>query len=372
MSLLARVPLHREGLSVLDRPVIESGELSAALFRYDSGVEAIRLRNGRGEIVVLPWMGQMVWNARFDGVDLAMRSGFAEPLPADTIAGTYGCLAFHSGLLRNGVPAPGDDHAAHGEFPCARMRRAWIELVEEEGLRALRLVSEREHVVGFGPHYLAHPAITLPAGEGRFSMELEVRNRSGSPMELMYMAHVNFAFVADGRIVQPAPFDAAHVAVRRAVPAHVRPDPAYLATIDAFAADPAPSETLRATGTYDPEQVFYLHGLGTDGSDRTALMLRRPGGDAFALDYAPAAFGHLVRWILEGPDQGVAGFALPSTCEPEGYGAEKRKGNVRLLPPGGSARFSVRLGHLNAAEADREAARIAAMTSSPLPGTLPS
>jgi len=36
---------------------------------------------------------------------------------ARTIAETYGCFAFHSGLLRNGVPGPEDDHPAHGEFP---------------------------------------------------------------------------------------------------------------------------------------------------------------------------------------------------------------------------------------------------------------
>jgi hypothetical protein len=351
VRVLARIPLHRDGLSGTDRSVIEAGTLSASLFRYDSGIEALRLRNGRGELVVLPWFGQMIWSATFDGVDLSMRSGFTEPLPADTIAGTYGCFAFHSGLLRNGVPTAEDDHAAHGEFPCARMRGAWLELLDEAGALALRVVSEREHVVGFGPHYRAHPAVTLRENSGRFDIALDVENRSGLPMELMYMCHVNFAFVPGGRIVQAAPFTPERTVVRRAVPGHVRPNPSFLSLIDSLAERPERMETLSEPASYDPEQVFYVRGLGTDANGRTTLMLRRPEGDAFSLCYAPAEFPHLVRWILEGPDQGVAAFALPSTCEPEGHAAELRKGNVRILPPRGRARFSLTLGYLDAAEA---------------------
>ena len=41
--------------------------------------------------------------------------------------------------------------------------------------------------------------------------------------------------------------------------------------------------------------------------------------------------------------------ALPSTCEPEGYTAELRKGNVQGLAPGEERRFPVRLGWLDRA-----------------------
>ena len=362
MRRLATVPLHRDGLHASDRPVLDAGGLSAALFRYPSGIEALRLRNRRGELVVLPWLGQMIWDARFDGVDLAMRSGFDMPLPAGAIAGTYGCFAFHSGLLRNGVPSAEDDHPAHGEFPCAAMRSACLELLEQDGVLSLRVTSERDHVVAFGPHYRAHPSVTLHADSALFDLALSIENRSGRPMELMYMAHVNFAFVEGGRIVQPAPFRPDTVSVRRAVPAHVRPNADYLDLIDELAEHPARMEVLDQPDRYDPEQVFYVSGLGTDPAGRTALMLRRPEGDGFVLDYVPAEFPHCVRWIMNNPDAGVAAFALPSTCQPEGYAAERRKGHVRLLPPHGSTRFALTLGHLDAAEADRMAARIAALT----------
>jgi hypothetical protein len=118
-------------------------------------------------------------------------------------------------------------------------------------------------------------------------------------------------------------------------------------------------ETLSEPEAYDPEQVFYLRGLRTDPAGQTHLMLRRPEGDGFAVSYRPADFPHTARWVLYGPDQQVAALALPATCEPEGYLAEARKGNVRTLPPGGRAEFTVRTGYLDRAEAARMQDRIA-------------
>jgi hypothetical protein len=180
-------------------------------------------------------------------------------------------------------------------------------------------------------------------------------------MELMYMCHVNFAFVPGGRCVQPAPFTPERTAVRHAVPAHVQPNPGYLDLIEDLARNPARMETLSEPELYDPEQVFYLHGLGTDATGDTHLMLTRPEGDGFAMSYAPASFPHTVRWVLNDPDQKVAAFALPSTCQPEGYTAEKRKGHVRLLPPHGATDFSVRAGYLDHDAAARMGAHISSL-----------
>ncbi|MCG7361063.1 aldose 1-epimerase family protein [Roseomonas sp. ACRSG] len=352
--MAATIPLYPE----VTGEVLRAGELSATLFRFHTGIPGLRLRNSRGEVVVLPWMGGMIWSARFDGVELAMSSGFDAPRPATTIAETYGCFAFHSGLLRNGVPAPEDSHAAHGEFPCAPMDRAWLEFGEDANGSFLRVVSAREYVMGFGSHYQAHPSLALRPGATLFDIGLNIRNLSGKPMELMYMCHVNFAFVPGGRCLQPAPFTPDRTAVRHAVPAHVQPNPAYLALIEDLARNPARMEALDEPELYDPEQVFYLHGLGTDAKGETHLMLARPEGDGFAMSYAPADFPHTVRWILHDPDQQVAAFALPSTCQPEGYAAEKRKGHVRLLPPGAQAGFSVRAGYLDQEAAHKTAALI--------------
>jgi hypothetical protein len=114
-----RVALQRPAFGDREKEAVAAKGLTASLFRYSTGVNAIRLSNARGDVVALPYMGQMVWSATFDGVPLEMQSVFPAPRPAKTIVETYGCLAYHAGLLRNGVPAAGDNHAVHGEAPCA-------------------------------------------------------------------------------------------------------------------------------------------------------------------------------------------------------------------------------------------------------------
>lgn len=332
------------------RAAIGGGALRAEARRTARGVEILRLSNDAGWVDVLPFLGAMVWDARFGGgPNLRMAGKFDEPRPASGILGTYGCLLFHAGLLRNGCPGPEDAHPLHGEAPCAPMDEAELELGEDAEGPSLRLVCRREHAEGFGPRYLAAPSVTVRPGATVFGVEMAVRNLARRPMDLMYMAHANFAFVPGARVLQPVPWTPDRIRVRTAVPAHVRPTPDYLARLEALAREPGRLAALDPA-LCDPEQVFYLRGpFATDGAGWARSALRRPEGDGFVLEHRPADFPHLVRWLLHDPDERVAAFALPSTCEPEGYTAESRKGNVQSLAPGDERRFPVRLGWLDRA-----------------------
>jgi hypothetical protein len=109
---------------------------------------------------------------------------------------------------------------------------------------------------------------------------------------------------------------------------------------------------------YDPEQVFYIKGLKRAPDGLVHFKLLRREGDAFAIAWNPEAMPHAIRWILDNGDQRVAAFAMPATCEPEGYTAEKRKGNVRVLPSGEMARFVTRIGYFDKASAGSAARSI--------------
>ncbi len=343
-----------------EKTLLTMGPVTVRAFRYASGVEALRFLNPRGEVIVLPYLGQMVWRAAMGGVELGMASPFAEPRPAPDILGTYGCLAYHSGLLRNGVPGPEDTHPVHGEFPTLPMDEAFLVLGHEGGSAAVRLESEVTYLRAFGPHYRARAHFAF--GEDTlFEMGIEVENRAPRPMDLMYMCHVNFAFVPNGEILQPVPFTPERTVLRRAIPAHVRPHPAYLARLEEWAQAPEKLARLDPLYPYDPEIVFYLRDMPADADGLTHALLRRPEGDAFALSYDPRALPFAVRWLYADGATAVAAFLLPATCEPEGYTAEKRKGHVRELAPGARASFRVRLGYLDPGRAAEYAARVAAL-----------
>ena len=345
------IALDRSFFSSLPRRLWRRGELSATLFKYETGVEALRLANARGVVEVLPYMGQMIWRAQFDGVELAMQSMFAAPRPASGVVETYGCLCYHAGLLRNGVPTAADDHALHGEFPCLPMDSARLEIGEDEGGAYVALVSTRDYAMGFGAHYLAEPRVTLREGATQFDVAMEVSNLSAAPMDLMYICHANFAFVENARIVQPAPFTPEHVVTRTAIPGHVRPTADYRALLADLAQNPARMETLAEPERYDPEQVFYIKKLQRGADGRAHFLYQRPQGDGFTVAYDPQQMPHAIRWVLANSDQRTCAFAMPGTCEPEGFAAESAKGHVRQLAGGARVAFVTQLGY-----ADRDAA----------------
>lgn len=343
-----RVALCPAQFAGAEKLLLESADFRVSAWTYPSGVLALALENQRGRLVVLPYQGQMIWSAVFDGCDLTMRNMFSQPRPSPTVIGTYGCFMFHSGLLRNGCPGPDDDHPLHGEMPCAAMDNAWLEIGEDGEGAYLRLGGDYEYVRGFGDHYQARPSVTLRPDSALFDIGMQVTNLAGKPMELMYMAHMNYAYVPGGRFVEPLGVE--RIRVRSSVPAHVRPTPQWSAYMEELTQDPSRLQILDTPELYDPEIVCFFDNVRADGDGNAHFLLEHPQGPAFYTRYRPDQFDHAARWILHNPDQQVAAFILPATCEPEGYRAESVKGNVRSLAAGESAQFSVTTGYLSAAE----------------------
>ena len=354
----AHFALPRASFGEKAREAVSFGGLQAHVFRYDTGVEAIRLSHARGHVVVLPFMGQIVWSAAFDGVELAMQSMFAEPRPAKTIVETYGCLAYHAGILRLGVPGLEDDHALHGEAPCATMDTAGVSCGTDARGAWIAVTGQREYAMGFGAHYSSRPQVILREGETGCEIVMAVENLSSAPMDLMYMCHVNFAFAEGARIVQSVPFTTDHVIGRTAIPSHVSVSDEYRARMADFAQNPARMERLNEPERYNPEQVVYVVGQKTGADGLTRYLMQRQEGDAFAIAWNPEIMNKTIRWVLANSDQRVAAFAMPATCEPEGYTAEKRKGNVRQLAGGASVRFATQVSYVDKANAAAKRAEV--------------
>ena len=88
-------------------------------------------------------------------------------------------------------------------------------------------MGEYRHTVAFSTNYAARPLAKLYAGASRCTVTLTVENLKKTSMELMYMAHVNFRPVDNGRLVYSAPCTPEHVRVRKSIPSHVKPGPGY-------------------------------------------------------------------------------------------------------------------------------------------------
>lgn len=342
------LPLHRELFTETERVVCRSAEWTLTARRYRTGVESLTLRNTRGHLEVLPFLGQIIWDAVFDGESLRMTSMFDEPRKVSRIAETYGCFAFHSGLLAAGCPSPEDDHELHGEFACAEMESAQLVIAED----AVTLRSHHEHVMGFGHRYRATPAVTMRAGSALFDIDLEVTNLSAhASMPLQYMCHLNYRFLEDATMTQSLPPDA--LRLRDTVPAHVTPTPHWERLNERLRSGEISPDSLAEAQDFDPEIVHFVDELPSGGGPLTFRMANSEAFE-FLTRFDAAQFPTATRWILSNPDQQVAAFVLPGTSRPEGRLAAERRGTLLHLAAGESTRYSVTTGLVAAHEKESQ------------------
>ncbi len=124
MNIMTRIHLQEAVFTEKENVLVESGELSASVFRYDTGVCGLRLKNSRGELVLLPFQGQQIWRCEFEGRNLTMKSMFTQPVSTTDFLATYGAFFVHCGVTAMGVPSPDDSHPLHGELPNAAYQQA--------------------------------------------------------------------------------------------------------------------------------------------------------------------------------------------------------------------------------------------------------
>ena len=149
------VKVYSSQFEAKERQFIEKGELVASLFRFESGVCAMRLKNSLGELVVLPFQGQQIWSTVFRGRNLCMRSMFTQPYPTRDFLATFGGFFQHCGATATGGPGPEDTHPLHGELPNAPYQAAYLEAGEDEVGLYLALGGQYQHTVAFSYNYLA-------------------------------------------------------------------------------------------------------------------------------------------------------------------------------------------------------------------------
>lgn len=331
------------------------GPLRATGFRFPGGVSAVRLENEAGSVVILPFQGQHIWSAAFDGPDgvrreLTMKSMFNEPHPTTNFLDTFGGFLQHCGLTGAGGPGPTDTHPIHGELPNAPYQRAWLVAGTDERGDFLGLSGEYRHTVAFSYNYVAQPTVKLYAGSSLFTVSMKVTNLKATPMDIMYLAHINFRPVNGSRLVYSAQCTPEHVRVRTSVPSHIKPKAGYVEMLQALVRGPSLHEKILEGQSYDPEAVFLIDYLA-DSDGWAHSMQVHPDGSADYVRHRPSELPKVTRWICRTPDQDSIAIAEVGTCEPEGYTREKEKGNIKTLAGGEVFEAAYDVGLLMPAEA---------------------
>ena len=349
-----KIQLREQMFSDKEQLFLDDGELKAYLFRYDSGVCGVKLENSKGYIVVLPYQGQMVWDAVFCGRSLKMKNACRIPKFRKEFRDTYGCYVMHCGLLRMGCPSEKDTHPHHGELPYVTYDEAAIVSGEDEKGRYLAVTGLYEYYKVFADHYAARPMTKLYAGSSLIDIRLEVENMGSAPMDLMYQCHINNAAEAGAKIYQTLPWDEEHMSARLSIPQYSEVNPKFLELLDRVREDVSVTRVIGKDDVYDPEIVTFLRSPVKDENGFVHYLYQHPDGSADYTTYDANVLNCAVRWIVYHRDWQAMGMVLPGTAEPEGYLAEKEKGNVRSLPGGETFVSEITAGYLPPEEAEQK------------------
>ena len=322
---LAAVRFPRQTVSLL-----QTSGMTVEAFRYSTGVKAIRIVTPAGTVVVLPFKGQQVWDATFRGRRLTMTSIFDEPQATTDYLSTYGAFLLHCGIAAIGAPGAGDNHPLHGELPNALFQSARLIAGTDDIGPFLKLVGSSRQRRSFAHNYLFCSEITLRPEATHLDVSVAAENLSEIPLDVMYLAHINFRPVDNGRLIDTVLDDRTDIEVRR----HLLPGLAYSAEFlsmnEALCADPAVHRQLLSRRRIDPEVVLFLK--CQPDSDGWAHGLQvHPDGNADFVSYKPAELPIAVRWLSRTGDLEALGLFLPSTSGVDGYTAEKAKERVKTI-----------------------------------------
>jgi hypothetical protein len=357
MTVQTTIELRHGCFTEKEQLLVEHHGLKASTFLFSTGVEGLRITNGVGEMAMLPFQGQQIWDLRFRDRPLTMQSMFTDPYPTTEYLHTYGGFFVHCGAVAMGVPAAEDKHPTHGELPNARYQNAQLLIGADERGRYFGVTGTFQYTVAFNHNYVAHPLVKMYENSTEVSVAIEIHNLKRTPMELMYLAHANFRPVDHGELLYCAIPNNQHVRVRTSIPSHISPKPGYREYIAMLAQSPEQHHILKPGLMFDPEVVFFVNCL-PDAQGWSHSLQIHPDGTGDFIRHRPAELDHGVRWISRTPDQDCLGIMLPATAEPEGYLAEKAKGNIKIIEAGGTYRTEMWVGSLTVEEARQAAAHV--------------
>lgn len=339
-----------------DRPfeLLRDGALSATAFRYETGICGLRIMNQHCSMVVLPYMGQQIWEAEFEGKRLVQKSIFDQPQNTTKFGDNYGALLIHCGLTNINCAEEGEDYPLHGELPFANYQEAYTGIGEDEKGKYLVVGGTYVYRNSQEYYWAYSPELRLYDDASVLEMHIDIHNRRHSPLEYMFMCHINWLAVDGARIVYSAKKDKEHIvpdppqldgnserAVRmREFSKKIMEDPTILDVLDS------------KTQCCDPEMCINVK-YEKDDTGWAHAMEVFPEGDACYVGFRTDELPYGLRWICRTGDEDGIGIALPTTGTNRSTAYQKAHGLYNVLGPDCHEKIRFNFGYLSKESAEK-------------------
>ncbi len=351
---MATFYLDKANFTDAEKQIISHGDIRVSTFRYSTGTAALKVENKRGYFTVLPFWGHQIWRANFDGIDLHMDTGLAEPTEVEQFLESYGCFVMHSGLSGVGAPGPEDSHKPHGDLPVAAFKEPRVECGEDEGGRYVKVLATFHKYKTYSDNYKFTSGYKLYENGAVIASSVKIENLRKRPMEYAYLCHINFMPFDGAKLYCTAPCDKDHLEVFKAIPASMPEKDARALSdyMDKMQNTPEVHYTVDSkTQMYDPEIVARIDYLA-DEEGYAHTMQKRTDGYACYVKHPVEPLNNSLRWISRTQDEEAMGMVLPATADNKGYTYAKKAGKIRTIEGEGTLEFTISFGLLVPGEAD--------------------
>ena len=353
-----RINLRKEFFTEKEFVIAENGTLMATAFRFSTGVEALRIENECGYYVILPFMGQQLWDFNFGGRSLKMETTVKEPVPGVKYLMTYGGFLYHCGI--NSFGAPDAEHPQHGEIPNVEYQSAYLDAGCDENGKYFAVGGTYAYDVAFVKKYDFSPECRLYEGANKVRVNVKLENKRAEPMEYMYLCHINFRPFNGARLVYSVPRDLDHIMIHKIVPDTLPLDAqkklsGYMEKLEGDLS--VMDKVGNDDECYIPEICFKMTYV-PDEEGRGHTMQYIEGDGACYVSHPVDALPHPVRWISRTPTEDAMGMILPATSEHLGYEYSKKKGYIKYLDGFSTLEFFMEVGFISDKEAKAVEAKI--------------
>ena len=336
-----------------DRPIelLSDGEFSAVAFRYETGVCGLKIGNKNCNMVVLPYMGQQIWFAEFHGKNLTQKSIFDQPQNTTKFGDNYGGLLIHCGLTNINCADEGEDYPLHGELPFAYYPDTYVGIGRDEKGKYLVVGGTYVYRNSQEYHYSYSPQLRLYENSTVAEMHIDIHNHRKSPLDYMFMCHMNWLAVEGSHIVYSAIKDKEHI----------KPDPPILEGDSERAIkmreyakrifdDPMIADVLDSESQCnDPEMCINIK-YESDEEGWAHAMQVMPEGDSCYVRFKTEKLPYALRWLCRTGDEDGIGIALPTTGTNRSTKYQKENHLYNTIKPGEHEELRFDFGYLDIEE----------------------
>lgn len=347
-----KIYLYKELFSDKEKVLFTDGTMSASVFKYSTGVDAVTIKNDKGYVTLLPFMGQMIWRMEFLGHDLVMKSIYDEPeVCYQNYGESYGCFLMHCGLTAMGNPTAEDTHLPHGELPIAKYKEAYITIGEDKKGKYIALGGVYTHKRAFELNYEFIPECRLYEGASVIDVNVTINNKKDLPLEYFYLCHINYRPIDGAELYYNAKRE--NVIPHREVPENYPKAKETNEYIDRLLKDASIMDKIdKNTQSYAPEIVFTCKYDSDENGDAHTMQVL-PDGYSCYVKHRPEELPFGIRWVARTDDEDALGMVLPATAEHKGYLYCKERGYEKYVASGDSITFHMTTGILTPEETEK-------------------